>query len=120
MPSDGCQLAGLVRKRFVGQWIGIAESSVLGRGVGVKSLVTLEITAWAGVCIRGERNGLKDYVQVLDLCPWAIRVQRKVCSRKTEDSLMSLKGYSQAGVEIAQETTVEENRFRQQLGQSGD
>lgn len=47
MPSDGCQLAGLVRKRFVGQCIGIAESSVLGRGVGVKSLVTLEITAWA-------------------------------------------------------------------------
>lgn len=52
-------------------------------------------------------------MQVLDLCPWAIRVQRKVCSRKTEDSLMSLKVYSQAGVEIAQETTVEENRFRQ-------
>lgn len=72
-----------------------------------------------GVCIRGERNDLKEYVQVPDLCPLARRGQRKVCSRKTADSFMSLKGYSQAGVEIAQETTVEENRFRQQLGHSG-
>lgn len=52
-----------------------------------------------GVRIRGERNGLKEYVQVPDLCSLAIRGQRKVCNRKTADSFMSLKGCSQAGVE---------------------
>lgn len=72
-----------------------------------------------GVRIRGERNGLKEYVQVPDLCSLAIKGQRKVCFRKTTDSFMSLKGCSQAGVEIAQETTGEENRSRQQLGHSG-
>lgn len=37
MHSDGCQLAGLVRKRFVGRWIGIAEPGVPGEEEGFKS-----------------------------------------------------------------------------------
>lgn len=73
-----------------------------------------------GVRIRGERNGLKEYVQVPDLCSLAIRGQRKVCSRKTADSNRLLSGWGGDNrCTGAQETTVEENRSRQQLGHSG-
>lgn len=66
-------------------------------------------------------------MQVSDLCPWAVRRQRKVCSR-TADSLMSLKGYSdgrvkselQVGVEIAQRPVVGESSHGQQQGHSRD